>query len=199
MDEYVFAEEGAAVGAPLLVLLHGTGGDERDLLDLGRMVMPDAHLIAPRGDVLENGMPRFFRRLGMGIYDMPDLERATLKLGAFIAAQRDRLAPAGVGALGYSNGANVLASVLFSAPQLLDRAVLLHPLIPFKPPAQPGLAGKPVLIGAGRRDPIATVGATEALLAYFAAQGAKVEIAWQDGGHEARLEEVTAARKFLNG
>ena len=199
MDEYVFAEEGAAVGAPLLVLLHGTGGDERDLLDLGRVVMPDAHLIAPRGDVLENGMPRFFRRLGMGIYDMPDLERATLKLGAFIAAQGDRLAPAGVGALGYSNGANVLASVLFSAPQLLDRAVLLHPLIPFKPPAQPGLASKPVLIGAGRRDPIATVGATEALLAYFAAQGAKVEIAWQDGGHEVRPEEVTAAREFLNG
>ncbi len=156
MDEYIHAEESAELGAPLLILLHGTGGDERDLLDLGRLLMPGARLIAPRGDVSENGMPRFFRRLGMGVYDIADFERATRKLTAFIATQKERHASASVAALGYSNGANILASVLFRAPQLVDRAVLLHPLIPFAPPAQPGLAGKRLLIGAGRRDPIAT-------------------------------------------
>ncbi len=187
----------AEPGAPLLILLHGTGGDERDLLDLGRLLMPGARLIAPRGDVSENGMPRFFRRLGMGVYDMADFERATRKLTAFIATQKERHASASVAALGYSNGANILASVLFSAPEMVDRAVLLHPLIPFAPPAQPGLAGKRLLIGAGRRDPIATVGTTEALLAYFEAQGANVEIAWHDGGHEVRPEEVAAAAAFL--
>ncbi len=197
-DEYVYAEEGAAVGAPLLVLLHGTGGDERDLLDLGRQLMPGARLIAPRGDVLENGMPRYFKRLGMGVYDMADLERATAKLGAFIAAQRERLAPASVAALGYSNGANILASVLFTAPQLVDRAVLLHPLVPFAPQPQPGLRGKPVLIAAGRHDRIAPAERAEALYAYLRGRGAKVEIAWHEGGHEVRPEEVAAAQAFLN-
>jgi phospholipase/carboxylesterase len=197
MESYVYAEVAAPAGAPLLTLLHGTGGDENDLLELGRQVLPSGHLVSPRGDVSEQGAPRFFRRLGMGIYDMTDLSRATEKLSAFIAAQAERVRPAWMGALGYSNGANVLASVLFAHPELVDRAVLMHPLIPFAPPPQDGLAGKRVLVTAGRRDPIAPLGHTEELAAYFTRQGASVSLVAHSGGHELRTEEITAARDFL--
>ena len=197
MADYAYAEVAAPVGAPLLFLLHGTGGDENDLLDLGHSVLPGAHLISPRGDVSENGAPRFFRRLGMGVYDMADLQRATEKLATFMAVHAARVRPTWVGALGYSNGANVLASVLFTRPGLVDRAVLMHPLIPFAPAPQPALANRRVLVTAGRHDPIAPFAGTEQLGAYFAAQGAKVDVVAHDGGHELRREEVLAARDFL--
>jgi phospholipase/carboxylesterase len=194
---YHFAELAAPKGAPLLVLLHGTGGDENDLLELGRQVLPGAHLLAPRGDVLEGGAPRFFKRLGMGVYDMADLARATQKLASFIGDKIEALRPSSVAALGYSNGANVLAATLMERPGLVGRAVLMHPLIPFAPPPQPGLAGTRVLITAGRSDPIAPADLTEQLGAYFTAQGARAAIAWHEGGHEIRQNEVQAARDFL--
>ncbi len=194
---YHFAELAAPKGAPLLVLLHGTGGDENDLLELGRQVLPGAHLLAPRGDVLEGGAPRFFKRLGMGVYDMADLARATQKLASFIGDKIEALRPSSVAALGYSNGANVLAATLMERPGLIGRAVLMHPLIPFAPPPQPGLAGTRVLITAGRSDPIAPADLTEQLEAYFTAQGARAAIAWHEGGHEIRQNEVQAARDFL--
>ena len=197
MDGYVYAEVAAPAGTPLLFVLHGTGGNENDLVGLGREIVPGAHLISPRGDVSENGAPRFFRRLGMGQYDMADLRRATEKLSAFIAEHRARLQPSWVGALGYSNGANVLASVLFAHPGVLDRAVLMHPLIPFVPPPQVRLANKPVLITAGRRDVIAPFAGTEQLAAYFGAQGAMVSLVAHSGGHELRPEEIAAARDLL--
>lgn len=196
---YHFAEVAAPSGSPLLVLLHGTGGDEHDLIGLGRQLMPRAHLVSPRGDVLEGGAPRFFRRLGMGIYDMDDLQRATEKMAEFIRATVARVRPGSVAALGYSNGANILASVLFTTPELVDRAVLMHPLIPFVPPPQPLLRGGSVLLTAGRRDPIAPVPATQALADYLAAQGAGVELVWHDGGHDVRPSEVAAAKTFLGG
>jgi phospholipase/carboxylesterase len=194
---YHFAEVTAPTGAPLLFLLHGTGGDETDLLDLGRQLLPAAHLISPRGDVLEGGAPRFFKRLGMGVYDMADLDRATGKMAAFMTEHVGAAEPSFVAALGYSNGANILASVLFRKPQLVDRAVLMHPLIPFEPPAQPGLAGQKVLITAGRRDPIAPVAMTDSLARYFSSQGAAAALAWHDGGHEIARPELTAIRDFL--
>jgi len=194
---YHFAEVAAPKGAPLLFVLHGTGGDETDLLDLGRQLLPDAHLISPRGDVLEGGAPRFFRRLGMGVYDMADLDRATNKMVAFMAEHAAAEEPSFVAALGYSNGANILASVLFRRPDLVDRAVLMHPLIPFEPPAQPGLAERKVLITAGRRDPIAPAATTDNLARYFTSQGAETEVAWHDGGHEIARPELTAIRDFL--
>ncbi|MEP7239671.1 MAG: alpha/beta hydrolase [Devosia sp.] len=197
MADYHFAEAAAPAGSPLLVLLHGTGGDENDLIALGREVMPGAHLIAPRGDVSEGGSLRFFKRLGMGVFDMDDLARATDKLGAFVAAQAARLKPASVYALGYSNGANILASLLFADPGRIERAVLMHPLIPFDPPPQPGLAGRKVLITAGRIDPMAEVATTERLGAYFERQGAQVDLAWHDGGHEMRPTELAATKAFL--
>jgi len=196
-ETYHFAEVTAAPGAPLLFLFHGTGGNESDLIDLGRQLMPDAHLIAPRGDVSEGGALRFFRRTGEGVYDMADLARATAKMSAFIREHVDATGPSSVAALGYSNGANILASVLFTAPETIDRAVLMHPLIPFVPAEQPALAGKQVLITAGRRDPIGPAPLTEKLAAYFTAQGAATSIHWHEGGHELRQDELTAARSFL--
>lgn len=194
---YHFAEVAAPRGAPLLFLLHGTGGNENDLIGLGQAIMPGAHLISPRGDVSEAGAPRFFRRLGMGVYDMDDLARATEKLAGFMRDRIDALAPASVAALGYSNGANVLASVLFEQPALLDRAILMHPLIPFAPRPQPGLAARKVLITAGRRDPISPVEQTGQLVAYLRQQGADVRVSWHEGGHEIRPAELAAARDFL--
>lgn len=194
---YHFAEVAAPKGAPLLILLHGTGGDENDLIDLGRQLLPDAHLISPRGDVSEGGALRFFRRTAEGVYDMADLARATEKMAAFIAAKVAETGATSVAALGYSNGANILASVLFARPELVGKAVLMHPLIPFAPAAQPGLSGTQVLITAGRRDPIAPAAGTEALAAYFAAQGATVDTLWHEGGHELRQEELRAARTLV--
>ena len=195
---YHFAEVAAAPGSPLLLLLHGTGGDENDLIALGRPLMPHAHLIAPRGDVSEGGALRFFRRTGEGVYDMADLARATTKMGRFIAQQKERVQPPSVIALGYSNGANILAAVLFDAPGPIDGAVLMHPLIPFEPAPQPELAGRRVLVTAGRRDPIAPAARTEHLAQYFARQGATMSLEWHDGGHEIRQAELDAAQRFLD-
>jgi phospholipase/carboxylesterase len=195
---YHFAEVAAPAGSPLLFLFHGTGGDENNLVALGRQLMPEAHLIAPRGDVSEGGALRFFKRTAEGVYDMADFARATEKMGRFVAEQAERLEPASVAALGYSNGANILASVLFDAPDRIDRAVLMHPLIPFEPSPQQMLAGKQVLITAGRRDPIAPAALTEQLARYFGEQGAEISLEWHDGGHEIVQAELAAAQRFLS-
>jgi phospholipase/carboxylesterase len=196
-DSYQFAEVTAAPGAPLLLLFHGTGGNENDLIDLGRQLMPGAHLIAPRGDVSEGGALRFFKRTAEGVYDMADFARATAKIARFIDEHVERLAPSSVAALGYSNGANILSSVLFDAPGRLGHAVLMHPLIPFEPRPQPALASRHVLITAGRRDPICPVPLTERLADYFTTQGAQTAILWHDGGHEIRQQELAEAQQFL--
>lgn len=197
--DYVHVDyPGASKGAPALFLFHGTGGDEHQFTDLAAELLPAARRIGVRGDVSEGGALRFFRRLAEGRYDMADLDRATKKMTGFVEklAATDP-APSEVIGLGYSNGANILASVLFEAPGRFDRAVLMHPLIPFTPSPQPGLEGKRVLITAGRRDPIAPAPATEALAAYLRAQGAEVTLAWHEGGHELRREELLAIRDFL--
>lgn len=194
---YVFAEIAAPEGAPLLLLLHGTGGDENDLPPLGRQLLDNARIVSPRGDVSEGGALRFFRRSGMGVYDMDDLARATHKLAGFIGEQVAAHRPSSVAALGLSNGANLLASVLFTAPELVGKVVLMHPLIPFVPAPQPALSGKAVLITAGRQDPIAPAASTQRLLDYLTAQGARPQITWHNGGHEVRQVELLAARDFL--
>ena len=197
-EGYPFAEvAGAAPDAPVLFLLHGTGGDERQFLELAPQLLPGARLLAPRGDVSEGGAARYFRRLEEGRYDMADLARATTKLAAFVGEHLGSARPPMVAGFGYSNGANILASVQFSHPQLFDRTLLLHPLIPFRPEPQPGLAGKRVLITAGRRDPICPPPATEALAAWYREQGAELSLFWHEGGHEIRQEELHAARDFL--
>ncbi|MEQ1771152.1 MAG: alpha/beta hydrolase [Devosia sp.] len=198
MDTSSFAETRSSPGSPLLLLFHGTGGDEHQFMGVGQQLLPGAHLIAPRGDVSENGALRYFRRKAEGVFDMDDLARATDKMAGFIQTTVDAMQPGMVAAMGYSNGANILASILFAHPALIDRAVLMHPLIPFAPAPQPGLAGMKVLVTAGRRDPIGPAATTEALIDWFTAQGAEVTPLWHDGGHELRQEEMLAARDFLS-
>ena len=188
----------AAPGAPLVFAFHGTGGDERQLSGLVAQILPDAGIVAPRGDVSEYGAARFFRRTGEGVYDMPDLAARTQKMIGFIRAHRAANPGSKVFGIGYSNGANILASVLFAAPELFDRAVLMHPLIPFEPAPQPGLSSVGVLITAGRRDPICPAPLTERLESWLAAQGATVETLWHEGGHEMREPEIAAAARFLS-
>lgn len=186
-------------GAPLLFLFHGTGGDEEQLIGLGREVLPQATLVAPRGDVSEFGAARFFRRTGEGVYDMADLERATARMRAFVEAHRDAHDAAAFYGLGYSNGANILASVQFAAPTLFERTVLMHPLIPFVPKLAGPLAGKRVLITAGRNDPICPPALTARLDAFLRETGADVTLEWHDGGHDLRPNEIAAAQRFLAG
>jgi phospholipase/carboxylesterase len=195
-ESYTFVEKpGASATSPVLFLFHGTGGDEQQFFALGPQLLSEARIVAVRGDVSEGGALRYFRRLAEGRYDMADLGRATTKLAAFIAAQRG--AASAAYAFGYSNGANIIAATQVEAPALIERAVLLHPLIPFAPAAQPGLAGRRVLITAGRNDPICPAPATEALADWYRAQGAEVSQLWHAGGHELRQEELLAARDFL--
>lgn len=184
-------------GGPLLLAFHGTGGDEGQLTSLGRDLVPGATIVAPRGDVSEFGAARFFRRTGEGVYDMDDLARATDKMAAFVAAHVEAEKPSAVLGIGYSNGANILASVLFRRPDLFDAAVLMHPLIPFEPNVEGSLAGRRILVTAGRRDPICPPELTARLVAYLRAGGADVTLDWHEGGHEVRPGEIEAARRFL--
>ncbi|MEM9971812.1 MAG: alpha/beta hydrolase [Pseudomonadota bacterium] len=186
-------------GAPLLLTFHGTGGDEMQFHDLGRQLVPGAHVVSPRGDVSEAGHARFFRRTGEGVYDMDDLAKRTAAMADFIAAEKARTGAGRVMGLGYSNGANILASVALLQPGLVDDLVLLHPLIPWTPPPQPGLNGRRVLITAGERDAICPPDQTRALEAYLRAQGAQVETMWHPGGHEIAQAEILRAAEVLQG
>ncbi len=188
--------EGGA-GAPLLLTFHGTGGNERQFHELGQVLLPGAHVVSPRGDVSEHGALRFFRRTGEGVYDMEDLARRTAAMGDFVAGEIARTGARRVVGLGYSNGANILASVMFARPELFSDAVLLHPLIPFVPPPQPGLTGRRVLITAGRQDPICPPPLTQALAGWLERQGAKVALHWHPGGHEVARTEWEAVQGFL--
>jgi phospholipase/carboxylesterase len=190
---------GVAPDAPVLFLFHGTGGDEHQFIDLGEGLLPGARRIAPRGDVSEGGAARYFRRTGEGVYDMADVARATAKMAGFVEAKLGGARPAEVAGLGYSNGANILALVLLARPDLFDIAVLMHPLIPFAPAPQPGLAGRRILVTAGRRDPICPPARTEALADYLRGQGADLSLFWHEGGHEIRREELFAVKEFLAG
>ncbi len=188
--------EGGA-GAPLLFTFHGTGGTERQLHDVGQQLLPGAHVVSPRGEVNEHGMLRFFRRTGEGVYDMDDLARRTEAMAAFVAEETARTGASRVVGLGYSNGANILASVLATRPDLFTDAALMHPLIPFTPPDAPGLEGRRVLITAGQRDPICPPQLTMRLSDWLESQGALVTLHWHGGGHEVAPSEWDAARAFL--
>lgn len=189
----------AVPDAPTLLLLHGTGGDEHDLLPLGRVLAPDAHLLSPRGQVRENGAPRWFRRLAEGVFDVDDLIARTHELADFLAAatQRYGLDPARVVAVGFSNGANIASSTLLLRPHLLRAAILLAPMVPLWPRDRVDLSGVAVFIGAGRADPIAPPEDAEALAGLFTDLGAGVELHWHRGGHEVGPTTVNAAAGWL--
>jgi phospholipase/carboxylesterase len=197
-DDYFHLDlPGDVPGGPAIFLFHGTGGDEHQFVDLAPQLLPGARRIAVRGDVSESGALRYFKRLAEGRYDMADLARATAKMAGFVAARVAAERPSTSVALGYSNGANIIASVQFEAPESFDVAVLMHPMIPFDPAPQPGLKGKKVLITAGRRDPICPAPQTQKLADWFSAQGAEVTLFWHEGGHEIRQEELVAVRDWL--
>ncbi|MBD8067189.1 alpha/beta hydrolase [Devosia sp. PTR5] len=197
MSDYHFRQaKGADDRAPLIFLFHGTGGDENQFFDFAGDVLPGARRVAPRGDVSEGGALRFFRRTGEGVYDMADLARRTEAMVQFVRQRVAESDPVSVLGLGYSNGANILASVQFAAPDLFDRTMLMHPLIPFQP-RDVRFDGLSVLITAGQRDPIAPAGATQALATYFERNGAEVTLDWHAGGHEIRPGEVEAIRRFV--
>ncbi len=182
-----------------LLLLHGTGGDERDLVPLARTVAPGDALLSPRGQVLENGMPRFFRRLAVGVFDEQDLIRRAADLGQFVrsACPRYRLDPARIHALGYSNGANIAAALLLLDGAVLAGAALLRAILPLEPPQPPDLAGKPVRIAAGRHDPYCPVDRVEALADRLSRAGAEVELRWSEAGHGLEREELDATAEWL--
>ncbi|MDQ3983328.1 MAG: alpha/beta hydrolase [Actinomycetota bacterium] len=182
-----------------LLLLHGTGADESDLIPLGRAVAPGAALLSPRGQVLENGMPRFFRRLAMGVFDVDDLKRRTADLARFVeaAAEHYGIDLARLVVVGYSNGANIGASLLLSEPGFVRAAALLHAMVPFRPEGTPGLAGTRVLITAGRRDPMIPFDQAEELVGILRAGGAEVELELAPGGHELATAEVEAVRDWI--
>ncbi|MBI1171017.1 alpha/beta hydrolase [bacterium] len=184
-------------GAPLVFAFHGTGGDEHQFFGLIEQILPQAGIVSPRGDVSEHGANRFFRRTGEGVYDMADLALRTAKMAGFIAAHKAANPGAPVYGLGYSNGANILASVVLEAPDLFERVVLMHPLIPWQPAPNAGLRGKKVLITAGRQDPICPLPLTQSLDHYFKTQGSAVDLFLHDGGHEVRQPELTAIAAFL--
>ncbi|MCT2576634.1 MAG: alpha/beta hydrolase [Mesorhizobium sp.] len=196
-DAYIHKVLPGSPGSALLFVFHGTGADENQLLSFGRELAPSATLVSPRGDVSEQGAARFFRRTGEGVYDMDDLARATAKMAGFVKAHVEAAKPSAVFGLGYSNGANILASAVFAEPGLFDAAALMHPLIPFEPQVQGSLAGLRILITAGRRDPICPPNLTTRLEAYLRADGADVTVEWHDGGHEVRPNEIEAARRLF--
>jgi phospholipase/carboxylesterase len=185
--------------ARTLLLLHGTGGNESDLLPIGRAVAPDATLLSPRGKVLEGSMPRFFRRLAEGVFDQADLVLRTDELAAFVREQVTQLNldPAGVTAVGFSNGANITASLLFRHPGLLSQAVLWRAMVPFESTGANGLAGTRVRLGEGRFDPIVPVANAERLAQLLRSHGAEVTLDWREAGHQLQPGEVEEARAWL--
>ena len=183
-----------------LLLLHGTGGNENDLLPLGKALVPGAALLSPRGQVLENGMPRFFKRFAEGVFDVEDLKARTDGLAAFIEAavayykvKKNKLV-----AVGYSNGANIAASLILLHPHHLAAAVLFRPMVPFQPDILRNFSNLSAFIGAGRKDSIVGPDAPEELANILQLGGADVSLFWHSGGHELGQDDVDAARLWVN-
>jgi phospholipase/carboxylesterase len=192
-------EPGARPAARPLLILHGTGGNESDLLPLGKMISPGAPLLSPRGKVLEHGMPRFFRRLAEGVFDEDDVRVRAHELADFVEAARQEYALPPPVALGYSNGANIAAAVLLLRPVVLAGGILLRAMVPLQSAgaATGALAGKPVLIVSGARDPIAPPANAARLKATLEQAGAQVDHRILPGGHELSRDDVELARTQL--
>ncbi|MCQ4158608.1 alpha/beta hydrolase [Roseomonas sp. GC11] len=192
-------EAGRDPAAPPLLLLHGTGGDENDLIPLGREVAPGAALLSPRGRVLEAGMPRFFRRLAEGVFDEADLRAQAAAMAGFIATARARHGLAAPVALGFSNGANMAAALLLLHPGALAGAALLRAMPPLRQPPPVVLAGTPVLLLSGTADPIVPPQGSTALAATLAAGGAAVTHRAMPGGHGLTRADLAQVRDWLAG
>ncbi|WP_339146347.1 MULTISPECIES: alpha/beta hydrolase [unclassified Sutcliffiella] len=184
----------------VLLLLHGTGGTEQDLLPLAEMLDPEASVLSVRGNVTENGMPRYFRRLSEGVFDEEDLIFRTKELHDFLdeASEKYHFNRENVIAVGYSNGANIAGSLLFHYEKALKAAILYHPMVPRRGMELPDLSTTPVFIGAGKNDPICPASETEELSNLLEAAGSKVEIHWEFQGHQLTHTEVQASKKWYD-
>ena len=182
-----------------LLLLHGTGGNEHDLIPLGRELDPNAALLSPRGKVLENGMPRFFRRLAEGVFGVEDLKQRTNELADFVVAavQHYKLAADCVVAVGYSNGANIAASMLLLRPEILRAAILFRAMVPLMPENLPDLSSISVWIGAGNQDPIIPTSETQRLAQLLRRAGADVTIRFANANHGLTNTEVETAKHWM--
>ncbi len=189
----------AGTSASTLLLLHGTGGNEHDLLPMGRELGPSASILSPRGKVLENGAPRFFRRLAMGVFDEDDLRAQAADLAQFVqdAAYHYKLDVGKIYALGYSNGANIAAALMLLHPEVLAGGVLLRPMLPLEVVPLPNLAGREVFLAAGTQDIWSPIERVQALADRLERAGARVQIRWQQGGHQLYPEELLAAQAWL--
>ncbi len=198
-DKLTYRFEAGDPSLPVILALHGTGGDENDLVPLAQALLPGAAILSPRGAVLERGQPRFFRRLAEGVFDLEDLEARTLALAAFTrdATARHLLDPARVVAVGFSNGANIAANLLLRGTNVLAGAVLLRAMLPVEPEAKPDLAGVRVLIQAGDLDTMIPRRSTERLVELLRGSGALVEEAWFPAGHGLTQADVSRASQFL--
>ncbi len=183
-----------------LLVLHGTGGDETDLFSLAKMIDGNAAILSPRGKVLENGMPRFFRRLAEGVFDIADLKFRTAELAEFVssASKVYGFDPSSVVALGYSNGANIGASLLLLRPETLSKAILFRAMLPLTPENTPKLSGKKVFISAGRMDAMIPREGTIALQKLLEKAGAQVTLNWVESTHSLIRSEIEQAKVWLN-
>ena len=192
--------KGTDLNKPVLLLLHGTGGNEKDLLSLAEMISPESSVLSVRGNVSENGMPRFFRRLSEGVFDEEDLIFRTKELYEFIeeAANKYDFNRDQVVAVGYSNGANIAGSLIFHYENSLKGAILHHPMVPRRGIELPKIDGLPVFIGAGKNDPICPPQETEELQQLLNNAGAKVHLKWDDMGHQLSRAEVEEAAEWFS-
>jgi phospholipase/carboxylesterase len=187
-------------GATLL-LLHGTGGNEEDLIPLGQELAPGTAILSPRGKVSELGAPRFFRRLAEGVFDHEDLVFRTHELAEFVEGTSEEYGfdKRKLVAAGYSNGANIAASVILLHPGLLSAAVLFRAMVPFEPEVMPDLSGMPVFMASGRRDQMIPPDNSQRLADILSEAGADVDLRWRDTGHGLTYEEVGEAKEWLAG
>jgi predicted esterase len=189
------------ISVPTLLLLHGTGGNEEDLIPLARQIISsEAALLSPRGKVVENGMyPRFFRRLAEGIFDIEDLKFRTNELANFVkdASKAYGFDIRHVIAVGYSNGANIASSMLLLHPEILSAAILFRAMVPLVPQVLPDLTNKHIFMSSGLYDPIVSKQDTEGLFDLFKKTGANVSLHWQNSGHELVMEDVNKAKEWL--
>jgi len=197
IHRYVPAADPAT--ADTLVVLHGTGGDENDLISIGQAIAPGAAILSPRGNVLENGAPRFFKRMAEGVFDPKEVRSRADELARFIrgAVVTYRLDPARVYALGYSNGANIASTVMLVEPGVFRGSVLLRPMLVYDPPEQNDLSDTAVFISAGRMDPIVPVESVEKLAKLFESAHSNVTVKWQLAGHSLVPSEVREASEWL--
>lgn len=200
MSDFIYHyQAGQSAKSPTILALHGTGGNESDLVELARTLAPEAHVLAPRGRVSENGANRFFRRFAEGVFDLESLKTETDALAEFVAQKAEKygFTANNVFALGYSNGANIAASLLLWHPSVLSGAILLRAMTPFMPEKLPDLSGKRVFLAAGRQDPIVPMADIDGLARMLETARAEVTLRFENAGHNLTRLEIEAAQKFF--